>query len=67
MTADRPTGAWLLTQERVCQIIPLDDLREHDDGMRCWCSPSEMPDLGVIVHNAMDGREEFERGERLPS
>jgi hypothetical protein len=32
--------------------------------MACWCEP--MVDEGVIVHNAMDRRELYERGDRKP-
>jgi hypothetical protein len=50
-------------------VYPLDDLREHvTDGPGCWCNPTpdeEEPQL--LVHHAMDGREAFEVGERLPS
>lgn len=50
-------------------VIPLDDLKEHDDNAGCWCGPEvEEEDEGrVIVHHSMDGREAFENGERLPS
>lgn len=48
-------------------VFPIDDLKEHTvEGMGCWCHPVEDDD-GVIVHNAMDGREAFETGERKPS
>jgi len=48
-------------------VIPLNDLREHssDSDKPCWCKPHE--EDGVIVHNSMDGREQFETGERKPS
>lgn len=48
-------------------IFPCDDLRPHDTehGLGCWCRPFE--DDGMIVHNSMDGREAFERGERRVS
>jgi hypothetical protein len=46
-------------------VWPLDDLREHEpDDPACWCRPRL--DEGVLVHNAMDRREEFEQG-RKPS
>jgi hypothetical protein len=49
-------------------IIPTNDLREHrtDNGIPCWCHPVEDED-GLIVHNAMDKREQFETGIRKPS
>ena len=44
-------------------VYPLDDLREHDpDNAACWCGPPS--DDGVLVHHAMDRREEFEEGRR---
>lgn len=47
------------------EVVPIDDLREHEEGSCCWCRP--LDDDGVIVHNSMDRREEFERGARIPS
>ena len=44
-------------------IIPLDDLREHEASVSCWCRPSSDDDEpSVFVHHAMDGREQFESG-----
>ena len=44
-------------------VYPLEDLREHDpDSPECWCVPTY--DDGVLVHHAMDRREEFEQGRR---
>ena len=45
-------------------VIPLDDLREHVCSAGCWCKPEV--DEGVIIHNSMDRREEYEEG-RKPS
>lgn len=47
-------------------IIPTNDLREHSTDSTCWCRPEEHED-GLIVHNAMDGREQYETGIRKPS
>jgi len=49
-------------------IVPTNDLREHstDSSIHCWCQPVE-DDEGVIVHNSMDEREQFETGIRKPS
>lgn len=44
-------------------VLPLFDLRMHV-GPTCWCGAApdaESPD--VIIHNSMDGREAYERGE----
>jgi hypothetical protein len=47
-------------------IVPLNDLRGHIESPDCWCKPIDT-DPGVWSHNSLDGREEFERGERRPS
>lgn len=52
-------------------VAPVDDLREHQMSLQCWCCPrrdDEEPDL--VIHNSMDRREEFELdnpNRRLPS
>jgi len=44
-------------------VYPLDDLRGHiPDAAACWCKP--FMDDGILVHNAMDEREKYERGGR---
>jgi len=43
-------------------IYPLEDLREHDLEIHCWCIP-RMDDGGIILHNSMDQREKYETGE----
>jgi hypothetical protein len=45
-------------------VYPVNDLREHsvED---CWCHPTD--DEGVMVHNSLDGREFYERGDRKVS
>ncbi len=45
-------------------VYPFNDLREHSL-TDCWCRPTD--DDGVVVHNSLDGREFYERGERRPS
>lgn len=48
-------------------VLPVGDLRDHEES-DCWCKPaSPEDDPSVIVHNALDGREAFETGERVPS
>ncbi len=50
--------AWAITGN---QVYPINDLRQHS--LRdCWCRPID--DEGVSVHNSLDGREIYERGER---
>jgi hypothetical protein len=46
-------------------VIPQNDLREHEETPNCWCSPEV--DGMLVIHNALDGREAFETGERRPS
>lgn len=37
-------------------VIPLNDLKEHEEeGEDCWCHPEVRDDL--IIHNSADGRE----------
>lgn len=53
---------WLATSEHV---IPMDDLRPHEESSQCWCRPFD--EDGIWVHNSMDKRELAERGEIVPS
>lgn len=53
------------TESYGIHVMPSDDLREHIMSLTCWCYPED--DEGVIIHNALDGREDFETGKRLPS
>lgn len=46
-------------------VEPIEDLRPHFSSPLCWCRPYD--DDGVWVHNSMDNREAFERGERIQS
>ncbi len=58
MAAGMGTKKWKVVLNHV---IPMDDLRDH--AMKnCWCRPRY--DEGVIVHNSLDLREFYERGER---
>lgn len=47
------------------EVMPQNDLREHCPGKECWCHPCI--DDGVIVHNSMDQREKYERGDMVTS
>lgn len=57
--------------ESITHSVPVGDLREHDTASRgmCWCRPRiEEAGFGyAVMHNSMDGRELYERGERRPS
>jgi hypothetical protein len=50
-------------------VIPNADLHPHDLSSGCWCKPEE--DLANPIdgrrwiHNAADGREDYESGDRL--
>ena len=50
--------------EKRLHVYPLNDYRDHviDPTVDCWCHPT-MTEDGIVVHNAIDGREKFERGE----
>ena len=53
--------------ERI-HTMPINDLREHVSSIHCWCRPRPNPEEPRhIIHNSMDRREEYERGERKPS
>jgi len=47
-------------------VMPLNDLREHEETRDCWCHPDclrepyEEADI-VVVHQAADGRELIEQ------
>jgi len=41
-------------------VYPVNDLREHSVA-GCWCRPTD--DDGIMVHNSLDRREIYERGE----
>ena len=46
-------------------VVPVDDLREHELTIDCWCNPEEDDEEPtVIIHNAMDERETYENGRR---
>ena len=49
---------------RPFHIVPEDDIREHRLGLDCECRPNLIPEdsthYAVIIHNAWDGREEWE-------
>jgi hypothetical protein len=49
---------WQVTRNHV---YPVNDLREHSL-TKCWCRPIE--DEGIVIHNSLDARELYERGER---
>lgn len=46
-------------------VWPLDDLKDHELEKDCWCKP--LLDGNIIVHNSMDGREDYENNIRQKS
>jgi hypothetical protein len=48
-------------------IIPLNDLKEHEQETTCHCEPSVIWESGnmIVVHNSFDGREGIEWTEDL--
>jgi hypothetical protein len=52
---------WALTNER--QIIPIDDLRVHENRIECWCKPVFEEYDKCYKHNSLDNREKYESGE----
>lgn len=65
MTETITNSGWQV-YESFPEVAPINDLKPHEIGnFECWCHPCT--DGDVIVHNAMDGREAFERLERKPS
>lgn len=53
------------TKDRV-HVMPLGDLREHEESEQCWCKPQpDVDEPAVLIHNALDGRESYEQGRKL--
>lgn len=45
-------------------VVPLNDLRDHEASITCWCHPTPDEDEPqVILHHALDQREKYETGE----
>jgi hypothetical protein len=53
----------VIETEGLPHVVPYQDLKPHGVVGECWCHPYE--DDGVIVHNSMDKRERYERGEMM--
>jgi hypothetical protein len=43
-------------------ILPIGDLREHDETRDCWCRPKLqcVERTIIVIHNSADGRELIE-------
>ena len=48
-------------------VVPLDDIREHEQDASCWCAPRVNEELNLVTHNSADNREAFETQQRKPS
>ena len=53
-------------------ILPIDDLKEHTEGVDCQCNPEVRYADGdgvlpepICIHNSWDGREFIEQAEQL--
>lgn len=54
----------------IWHIVPLNDLRDHEESVDCWCQPELLDDDyldSVYLHASMDGREAFDSGTRKMS
>jgi hypothetical protein len=60
-----PGCGWMLFSNPL-EVLPADDMFVHVEGLSCWCVPAE-DEEGTIIHNAADGREMFETGQRKVS
>ena len=49
---------------RMIHVLPINDLKEHEESATCWCRPYCYDYEGVCVHNSMDRREEYEQGRK---
>lgn len=38
-------------------ILPINDMREHEETSECWCDPDYDMELGVWIHKSLDGCE----------
>lgn len=65
----RNLGGWATYYSEPCESIPIDDLRPHISGEKCWCKPENFQvacsDGGMWMHNALDQRERYENGAPL--
>ena len=41
-------------------VIPVNDIKSHEESVHCHCKPKVDWDLDVVVHNAFDHREAVE-------
>lgn len=41
-------------------VTPVDDLKPHVIGRKCWCNPKEDSEYLIFTHNSLDNREKYE-------
>lgn len=60
-------GGWAIFESDIGnQCIPKNDIKpDHTLSMECPCEPY-VGEEGQVLHNANDGREEYEEGRRKP-
>lgn len=53
--------------EEVWNIIPINDLEEHEESSMCKCKPEvrEVDGGVLIIHNSFDGREGLEMANEI--
>ncbi len=52
---------WITVQrEEIYHVLPLNDLKDHDDHARCWCHPEVKEGGTRVIHFSRDGREFYE-------
>ena len=45
-------------------VYPVNDFRPHNThSTKCWCNPTV--NEYVVIHNALDGREDYEVGRKM--
>lgn len=47
----------------IFHVLPVNDLKDHEDGFSCWCRPRierQVNGNTLVIHNSADGREFFE-------
>lgn len=62
-----PPWAWYTCSQQAggyTDVVPEWDVNDHFFGETCACEPI-MDTNGLLVHNAFDGRERYERGTAL--
>ena len=57
-------GGWLVisAEGKASHVMPAGDLRDHECCSECWCRPFIDDEDDLIVHNALDRREDVECG-----